>query len=136
MAETFHLSVQTPERTVFDDAVVSLVAPGGAGYLGVLAHHAPLITDLVPGKLSLRDTSGSERVFAISGGFMEVSRNHATILADTLESPEEVDLERAKEARDRAIERLKDTSGRWDEERARLALLRALNRMRIKTGGF
>jgi F-type H+-transporting ATPase subunit epsilon len=136
MAGTFHLSLQTPERTVFDDAVVSLMAPGGRGYLGILANHAPLITTLVPGKLSIRDLSGSERIFALSGGFLEVSQNRATILADSLESPDEVDADRAQESRDRAMKRLKEMSGRWDDERARLALFRALNRLRIKEIGL
>jgi F-type H+-transporting ATPase subunit epsilon len=136
MAETFQLSLQTPEKTVMREAVISVVAPGGQGYLGILAHHAPLITDLVPGKLSIHAASGAEHVYALGGGFLEVSRNQATILADALEAPGEIDVERAERARERALERLRDTSGAWDEDRARMALLRALNRIRAGGGDY
>ncbi|MBD3337346.1 MAG: F0F1 ATP synthase subunit epsilon [Candidatus Eisenbacteria bacterium] len=133
--ETFQLSLQTPRKVVLDQPVVSLTAPGGLGYLGILAHHAPLITNLVPGKLTLRDPAGGEQVFAVSGGFMEVSENRATILADTVERPEEIDVERARAARDRAQNRLKETGGGWDVDRARVALLRAMNRLRVAGSG-
>jgi F-type H+-transporting ATPase subunit epsilon len=130
----FLLSILTPDRVVLEQRVVSVIAPGSMGYLGILANHAPLMTDLVPGKLTLRDEAGREQLFAISGGFLEVSENRATILADAVERREEIDLERARRARDRALERLRDTSGRWDVERARAALMRALNRIRIAEG--
>lgn len=130
MAETFHLSLLTPERPFLEAEVVSIVAPGSEGYLGVLAHHAPLITRLIPGKLQVKDSEG-ERVFAISGGFLEVSGNKATILADALEPPEAIDVARARRARERAEERLRDLSGKVDFARAEMALARAINRIRI-----
>ena len=130
MAEMFQLTVLTPERMVLDRQIESLVAPGADGYLGVLAHHAPLITTLAPGKLTIHDSAG-ESLYAISGGFLEVSDNRATILADAVESPREIDVERARRARERAEERLRDAAGKWDAARAQASLARALNRIRI-----
>jgi F-type H+-transporting ATPase subunit epsilon len=131
MAESFHLSVLTPQRSVLEAEVLSIVAPGSAGYLGVLAHHAPLVTALVPGRLTVKDASGEETLYAISGGFLEVSDNRATILADALESAAGVDVERAKRARDRARKLLQDRPPELDVPRAERALRRAENRLKV-----
>ena len=82
MASEFHLSVLTPERTVFDGAVEYVQVPGSQGYLGVLAHHAALVTALAAGDLTLRHPGGREEHMSVSGGFFEVSANRATVLAD------------------------------------------------------
>ncbi len=131
MAETFHLSVLTPERPVIDEDVVSIIAPGSLGYLGVLAHHAPLITSLSPGKLSVRESADTVRVYAVSGGFLEVSDNKATILADTVEAAEDIDVPRAERARDAAREQLKAAKSEDERAAAQLALDRAQSRIRI-----
>jgi F-type H+-transporting ATPase subunit epsilon len=133
MPESFQLTVLSPTRTLMDEPVESIIAPGADGYLGVLAHHAPLITTLRPGKLTVRDLSGQTRVYALGGGFLEVSQNRATILADSLEEPERIDLERARRSAERARGRLKDTSAEIDRDRAELALERAQNRIRVAT---
>lgn len=132
MADGFHLSVLTPERAVLDQEVFSIVAPGTLGYLGVLRNHAPLITTLVPGKLTVKDLSHKAHVYAVGGGFMEVARNKVTILADTLESADEIDLKQAMESRDWAQRRLTQSMPPTDKEEAAAALARALNRIRIK----
>jgi len=80
----YRLQIITQTRTVFDRMVESIVAPGGDGYLGVLAHHAPLLSTLGSGRLQVRERPGHEFVFQVEGGFLEVSRNVATILADSL----------------------------------------------------
>jgi F-type H+-transporting ATPase subunit epsilon len=134
MPEVFQLTVLTPTRTLMDEPVESVTAPGSEGYLGVLAHHAPLITALRSGKLSVRFRDGRTRDYALSGGFLEVSGNRAVILADTLEEPEKIDLDRAKRAATRARERLRDIGGNWDTTRAEAALQRALNRIRVVQG--
>jgi F-type H+-transporting ATPase subunit epsilon len=131
MAETFHLSVLTPERSVIETEVVSIVAPGAEGYLGVLAHHAPLITPLIPGKLTVKEPDLDAAIYAVSGGFLEVSGNKAVILADSIEKAEEIDVERARRARERAEERLRKHDAMIDEARAEAALGRAINRIRI-----
>ncbi len=131
MPESFQLTILTPVRTLLDERVESVVAPGAEGYLGVLANHAPLITSLNPGKLTVRLANGETRIFALSGGFLEVSANRAVVLADAMEEPAQIDVERARRAAERARERLRDLYGKWDVERAEAALARALNRMKV-----
>jgi F-type H+-transporting ATPase subunit epsilon len=84
---SFHLTIVTPEKIFFDGEVVSLTAPGGAGYLGVLAHHAPLLTTLVPGRLTFRSDEAGERQVDIGPGFLDVSQNRATLLTESVKVP-------------------------------------------------
>jgi len=128
----FKLSAVTPEKTVFEQDVTSIVAPGVLGYLGILSDHAPLITPLISGRLEVKDVSGKESVFFISGGFLEVSNNIATILADAIEKPRDIDVERARQAEMRARERLSHRSDpEIDVARAEAALQRAIWRQKI-----
>ncbi|MBD3217332.1 MAG: ATP synthase F1 subunit epsilon [candidate division Zixibacteria bacterium] len=127
----FKLSIVSPERVLYEDDVESLVAPGIDGYLGILTNHAPLITSLTTGKIEIRDVHKKEKIAAISQGFLEVSNNTATILADAVEFAEEIDLSRAESALDRAKKRLNMDSGDIDLPRARNALIRAKNRVRL-----
>jgi F-type H+-transporting ATPase subunit epsilon len=84
MAE-FTFRLVTPQRIVFEGPVLSIQAPGSEGYLGVLAHHAPLITALKEGRLEMRDPSGHVTAYRVGGGFLEVSNNVASVLADSAE---------------------------------------------------
>ena len=112
MAEaTFTFRLVTPQRLVLETPVVALQAPGSEGYLGVLAHHAPLITTLRSGRLEIRDEAGKRSIFAVGGGFLEVSGNRATVLADSAELAAEIDLPRAKASLQRAEQRLKSDGG-------------------------
>jgi F-type H+-transporting ATPase subunit epsilon len=87
MATPFHLSVLTPEKSVFEGEVEYVEVPGSAGYLGVLAHHAALVASLAPkGTLTIRQLGGAEQKLEVSGGFFEVSNNKATVLADGVTS--------------------------------------------------
>jgi F-type H+-transporting ATPase subunit epsilon len=86
MATLFQLSILTPERSVFEGEVEYVQAPGSEGYLGVLAHHAALVTALAPGTLTVRRPGGAEERWQVSGGFFEVSNNQATVLADAVTS--------------------------------------------------
>jgi F-type H+-transporting ATPase subunit epsilon len=138
MAEsTFTFRLVTPQRHVLEEPIVALQAPGSEGYLGVLAHHAPLITTLRPGRLEVRDAAGKTSMYAVSGGFLEVSGNRATVLADTAELAEEIDVTRAKSAAERAEARLRGNGGapteqqEVDRDRATRALERARNRMAL-----
>ena len=83
-AATFTLSILTPERSVFEGAVEYVQVPGSEGYLGVLAHHAALVTALAQGTLTVRKADGVELRWTVSGGFFEVSNNRATALADSV----------------------------------------------------
>jgi len=123
------LTIVTPEKIFYEDEVTSLIAPGSEGYLGVLTDHAPLITGLVPGKLTVKDENNQEAHFAISGGFMEIFKNQVTILADSIEFVKDIDVERAKKALERARQRLRSKEKDIDIPRAIAALKRAENRI-------
>jgi F-type H+-transporting ATPase subunit epsilon len=98
MAATFHLDILTPGHSEFSGEAVSLVAPGSEGYLGILAHHAPLITVLAPGHLDVRGPDGGTHAYHVTGGFLEVSANHAIVLADSLEEAGKIDVPTAAAA--------------------------------------
>jgi len=134
MAEhTFHVDVVTPERTVYSGLVTYVNVKAWDGYIGILANHAPLLEQLGAGELRLNEPNGHKVVFAIGGGFMEVSKERTVVLADSVERPEEIDVERARQSRERALAR---KSGRLETEdrdvaRAEMALQRANNRLRM-----
>jgi len=132
--KTFKFEILTPERVVLTQDAVSLVAPGVEGSLGILANHAPLMTELTIGEIWLRDADGRVMRLATSGGFMEVRGNTARILADTAERAEEIDVARAEEARKRAEERLRSRAAEVDHARAEAALKRAIARLRVVRG--
>ncbi|HEY7727588.1 MAG TPA: ATP synthase F1 subunit epsilon [Candidatus Eisenbacteria bacterium] len=146
MAETpFRFRLVTPQRLLLETDVVSLLAPGSEGYLGVLAHHAPLITMLRPGRLEIRTAEGRVVHFAVTGGFLEVSGNRASVLADAAERAKEIDRSRAEAALRRAEKRLRHLQagagvphtghpgdeGPVDRDRALRALERAKARLSI-----
>jgi len=130
----YKLSIVTTERIVYEDNVNSIIAPGSVGYLGILSSHAPIITSLKPGKLNVKDASGNEIVFAITGGFLENSANICSILADAAEFASDIDLERARAALDRAKQRIRDAAGNIDIPRARSAYERAKARIDVVGG--
>ncbi len=84
MDSTFQLAILTPERSVYEGAVEYVQVPGTEGFLGVLAHHAALVTALASGRLTLRKSGGAEFTMRVNGGFFEVSDNKATVLADSV----------------------------------------------------
>lgn len=130
----FTLSIVTPEKVFFEGQIDSLSVPGTEGYLGVLSHHAPLITALKPGLIEFRDDQSDVRLMAVSGGFLEVSDNTATLLADAVEFTDQIDLERAEAAFKRAGESLiaaRAGAGEIDVAEAEAAVERAANRMKI-----
>jgi F-type H+-transporting ATPase subunit epsilon len=127
----FRLNVLTEEKAVLDEVVHSIIAPGTEGYLGVLRNHAPLVTELQPGKLTVTRLDRQSQDYAVSGGFLEVRSNTATLLADALEPAHGIDLERAEAAARRARERLERPGPGVDVARAEAALRRALNRLRL-----
>jgi len=131
MAEQgFRLTVLTEEKAVLDETVVSMIAPGTEGYLGVLRNHAALVTGLAPGKLTVTRPSRDPEAYAVSGGFLEIRHNVATLLADALEPVMEIDVARAEASAARARERLQARGPDVDVARAEASLKRALNRMR------
>ena len=137
---TFKLEIVTPEKMVFSGEVSAVLAWGVEGQLGILPHHAPLMTILQPGDLVFRK-EGKEEALTISGGFLEVRPDKVVILADACERAEEIDVARAEAAKQRAQEALKEAKSAVDAATAEAALrrslarIRAADRIRRKRGG-
>ena len=133
MAVTFKLEIVTPDRLVVEDNAEEMQIPGRNGYLGILPGHAPLITELAVGEVTYRNAGRSVRV-AVAWGFAEVLPETVTILAETAERAEEIDVERARRALDRARQRLQAGSTATDYDRALIALERAETRLEVARG--
>jgi F-type H+-transporting ATPase subunit epsilon len=123
------VEIVSQDRPVFEGNVDIVVAPGDDGEMGILPHHAPLLTTLKPGVLRVR-TAGREEIFAISGGVMEVQPTIVTVLADAAERADEIDVARAEEARQRAEASL--ASGVPRNSEAYLAAEAALRRSNLR----
>ena len=128
---TMKLDIVTAERVVYSDEVVIVVAPGIEGQLGILPHHAPLMTTLQSGCLIARKGGEEEISLSISGGFLEVRPDRVIVLADAAERAEEIDVHRAEEAKRRAEERLRHPTPEIDVAEAEAALHRALARLQV-----
>ncbi|GIM45699.1 ATP synthase epsilon chain [Collibacillus ludicampi] len=133
------LEIVTPERKVYSGDVSMVIVRGGDGDVGIMAGHIPLVTTVKTSAVRIftNDNRNESRV-AVSGGFLEVKPDRITILAEAAELPEEIDVERAQRAKERAERRLSE-AGREDIDylRAELALQRALNRLQVaKKGPF
>ena len=123
------LEIITAERQVYSDEVDAVVAPGIEGQLGILPHHAPLMTVLQPGELLIRK-DGEEAYLAVTGGFMEVLGNKVTVLADAAERSDEIDEQRAQAAIESAQERIRNRESDEQLEEA----LRSLRRAQVRVG--
>lgn len=134
LPDSIELIIVTPERQLLRESVVEVTLPGADGQLGILPGHAPLITELGIGELTYRAKGGGEHEpLAILSGFAEVLGDRVTVLAETAERPEEIDVARAEEARKRAEQRLASASSdpNVDWERAAVALQRSLIRIQV-----
>jgi F-type H+-transporting ATPase subunit epsilon len=129
--KAFKLEIVTPKRIVFSGDVISFSAPGVVGGFQVLKSHAPLLSNIAIGEVKLVDGSGQESRYATSGGFVEVHENKVILLAETAERSDEIDVGRAEASRDRARKRLAEKNAESDLDRARLALFRAMNRLKV-----
>ncbi len=127
---TMRLEIITAERQVFADEVNLVVAPGIEGELGILPHHAPLMTILKPGELLIRKDN-EEIYMAVSGGFLEVGPEKVIILADACERAEEINIERAEAAKKRAEQLLKTRQPGADITQVEAALRRSLVRLKV-----
>ncbi len=122
------LEITTAERQVYGDEVDMVIAPGVDGQLGILPRHAPLMTMLRPGELTIRK-NGADSYFTVTGGFMEVLGDRVIILADACERSEEINEERAQEAMRRAQDRIASRPTQMQMERALASLRRAQARL-------
>ncbi len=130
MADTFDIEIVTPEKMVVRDVAEEAQIPAKNGYLGILPGHAPLITELSIGEITYR-AAGTTTHISVAWGFAEVLPNKVTILAESAERAEDIDVARAQEARKRAEERLNDGQKEIDYNRALNALKRAESRLQV-----
>ena len=130
MAATFQLEIVTPERLLVSDAAEEMQIPGKSGYLGILPQHAPLITELGVGEISYRKGSETHRL-SVAWGFAEVLPDKVTILAETAEKAEEIDVQRAQRAKQQAEDLLKKGPQSTEYLEAEVALERAITRLKV-----
>lgn len=129
------LEVVTPYRQVLLTEVESIILPATEGYLGIMSNHAPLVAGLRAGVVHYGPAGAEKERLAVSGGFVEVTDNKVTVLADTAELSGEIDVLRAEDARRRAEQRLRAREANIDFTRAEMALQRALSRLQAAGGG-
>jgi len=132
MPDIFQLEIVTPEKLVVKEAVEEAQIPGLDGYLGILPGHAPLITELGVGVITYR-AGGTTKTLSVAWGFAEVLQDKVTILAETVERPEEIDVARAQQAKERAEQLLKSNDPELDYDRAQDDLRRAETRLKVAT---
>ncbi|WP_173918584.1 F0F1 ATP synthase subunit epsilon [Halobacillus sp. Marseille-Q1614] len=133
--KTLTVSVVTPDGPVLEDAFEMVSCKAESGELGVLPGHIPMVAPLTISAVRLKREGSSERI-AVSGGFLEVRPDKVTILAQSAEKPSEIDIDRARKAKERAEARLAQKQSDIDFRRAELALKRAINRLDVKENNF
>ena len=129
--KVFNLEIVTPTKVVFNGDVVSFSAPGVMGGFQILYNHAPMLSEIGVGVVKLQQPNGSETFYATSGGFVDVLNNRVIVLAETVESSDEIDKVRAESARDRARQKLVARLMEVDSIEVKSALDRALNRIKV-----
>jgi F-type H+-transporting ATPase subunit epsilon len=136
MAANIRLEVVTPEKEVVNDSAQIVMAPGSMGEFGVLSGHTPFMTSLNTGAVHYRDENGKDQYVFVSGGFAEALPDKVTVLAESAERMEDIDLDRAQAAMERAEKRLAEDRAREniDSVRAKAALERALVRIKLAGG--
>ncbi len=130
MADTLHLQIVTPDKLLVREDADQVQIPGKGGYLGILPGHAPLITELMIGEISF-SKGGNTQYYAVSWGFAEVLPDKVTILADTAERAEDIDVARAQEAKARAEQELRAAGPELDYDAVNFALRRAEVRLEV-----
>jgi F-type H+-transporting ATPase subunit epsilon len=129
---TVLVEVVTPERVVYSGDARIVVAKGVEGDLGILPNHLPLVTPLKIAPVQIKKVDGSEEFIAVSGGFLEVRKEKITILAQSAELPEDIDVNRAQAAKERAERRIAESGKEAaDFKRAQLSLQRAMARLQV-----
>jgi F-type H+-transporting ATPase subunit epsilon len=133
--KTLKVNIVTPDGPVYSSDVEMVITKAQSGELGILPGHIPTVAPLQIGAVRLKNGSDTELV-AVSGGFLEVRPEQVTILAQTAEKAESIDIERAKGAKTRAEERLQSNQDELDLKRAELSLKRAVNRINVSEHRF
>ncbi len=131
MEGILYLEIITPAKIVFKGNIESITIPGVEGSFQVLKNHAPLISIFEVGIVKIKVDTNNTKYFSTGGGTVEVLNNNVLVLADSLEAVEEIDVERAMRAKERAMEKLTHKTEDTDIERARVALAKAVNRLSL-----
>jgi F-type H+-transporting ATPase subunit epsilon len=130
MAMTVHCDIVSAEESLYSGLVEMIVAAGTEGDLGIMPGHAPLLTRLKPGPVRIVKQNGSEEIYYVTGGFLEVQPNLVTILADTAVRAEDVDTAAAEESKQKAKEALDGNNAELDSGRAMALLAESLAQLR------
>ncbi len=130
MADTFQLEIVTPEKMVVRDSAEEMQIPGKDGYLGILPGHAPLITELAVGEITYRNSGETHRL-SVAWGFAEVLPDKVTILAETAERADEIDVARAEKAKQKAETAIAQCATEEDFKRTNADLQRAETRLEV-----
>ena len=129
--KTLPFEILTLQKLLLREEVRFVIAPGQEGVFEILANHAPFVFALKPGPLRMRMPDGGDRYIAVGSGFLVVQKDRTTVLTRNAERPEEIDVERARRAKERAEQRLQQKSPDMDLTRAQAALQRALARLKV-----
>lgn len=132
---TLTVSVVTPDGPILEDAFEMVSCKAESGELGILPGHIPMVAPLTISAIRLKGAGKSDRI-AVSGGFLEVRPDKVTILAQSAERPTDIDIDRARMAKERAEQRLQNKQADLDFKRAELALKRAINRLDVFENNF
>ena len=131
MAGTIHLTVVTPDATVYSDDADMVTLPGVMGQMGILRDHIPLMTEMVPGEIIVRK-NGNESYLAVGAGVIEVQPDQISILTDLAVAAENIDEAKAEEARQRAATRLREKLSAEEVAAVNASLVRALAQLKVK----
>lgn len=133
---SFDISILAADKSFFNGKCESIIIPTSDGLYGIWANHQNLISDIIPGMLEMRKQNGETVIAAVSEGIVKVEDGNALVLVDTIELPEEIDINRAKRNADRAKEELLQKRSIRDYYQAQARMARALNRMKVKNHMF
>ncbi|HTS19197.1 MAG TPA: F0F1 ATP synthase subunit epsilon [Verrucomicrobiae bacterium] len=133
--KTFPIEILTLQKLFLRDDVRFVIAPGQEGVFEILANHAPFVFALKPGSLRMRMPGGADQYVAVGTGFLVVQKERTTVLTRSAERPDEIDVDRARRAKERAEKRLQGPTTDIDMARAQAALQRALARLKVAEYG-
>ncbi|AOR22608.1 ATP synthase F1 subunit epsilon [Clostridium taeniosporum] len=131
MADMFLLKIVTPDKNVFEGNIKKIFLKNTVGRLEILANHADIVTSTTPSIVEFIDSEGNNKKLFVSRGIASMFNNEMTIFSDSAEFSEDIDLERAEKAKERAEKRLHE-GDKYDKDRAKLALIRSITRIKLK----
>lgn len=126
------LKIITPIKTVLSEEIDQLTLPTATGEIGILPNHANLFTKITPGEMTIKN-NGKEQIFAVTGGFLQVSKNEATILADYVVRAQDIEVAKVKEARERAEKAIRENKGGKEFAVAQAELRKSLLELKVAT---